>query len=244
MCIRLPMVIVGMIALAGCGSSAKSSEVGQAAATPPTCSDTMPGTGLCRADAGSYLRLAAGPRPEAPKGCTWVVNEMPMPGDKYLLYFAAKCNGKMTTLDFAGGAHKSELSYAVSTMGTAKGEKVVEIWGAEPGDPKKAVLIHAREMIKNPKEAAQCQTRAAGFEGWPADALVVDIGAAEAAKLPKDGPRSACGPYGLDEDSQTFWRVFQGFSWFFNLGQDSLEIDPGSFTIVRKDDRGKWIVSE
>ena len=99
----------------------------------------------------------------------------------------------------------------------------------------------AKPAIKNKAEAAKCEVRSAGYSGWPGDALVVDVSAAEAAKARKDEPRTACGPYGLDEDSQTFWRVFQGTAWFFELGQDSLEVDPGSFTLVHKDEKGNWV---
>ncbi len=69
----------------------------------------------------------------------------------------------------------------------------------------------------------------------------MDVSAAEAAKARKDEPRTACGPVGLDEDSETYWRVFQGYSWFFELGQDEAEIDPGSLTLIHKDAQGKWV---
>lgn len=166
-----------------------------------------------------------------------------MPGGEYLLYLAAECKGKVTALEFEGGAHMAHLSYVTSALAgdVVKGQKVVEIGSAEPSAPNAAVLTITRAAIKNGTEAAKCQVRPAKIAGWPADAVVVDVSAAEAAKAPKDEPRTACGPYGLDEDSQRFWRVFQGFAWFFELGQDEMEIDPGSFTIVRKDDRGNWV---
>ena len=69
---------------------------------------------------------------------------------------------------------------------------------------------------------------------------MVDVSPAEAAKAPKNEPRTACGQYGLDEDAQVFWRAFQGFAWYFDLGQEQMEIDPGSLTVATKDEGGNW----
>lgn len=166
-----------------------------------------------------------------------------MSAGEYLLYYAAKCKDKVTALDYAGGAHSGELTFATAAMSgdSVKGRKIVTIFGAESSDPNTSILLVAKQAIKSKAEAAKCQVRHAGYAGWPGDALVVDVTPAEAAKARKDEPRTACGPYGLDEHSQTFWRVFQGSAWFFELGQDSLEIDPASFTLVRKDEKGNWV---
>ena len=240
--IYLVPVIVLTAATISCGPS--SNKQPASTASPTACSGpALPGSGICQDRAESYLRLAQGPRPPAPDGCQWVVNETTMSGGEYLLYYAAKCKDKVTAIDYAGGAHSGELKFATAAMSgdSVKGRKIVSLFSAEPGNPNAAILSVAKPAIKNKAEAAKCEVRSAGYTGWPGDALVVDVSAAEAAKARKDEPRTACGLYGLDEDSQTFWRVFQGTAWFFELGQDSLEVDPGSFTLVRKDERGNWV---
>jgi hypothetical protein len=172
-----------------------------------------------------------------------VVNEVGIAGSDYVLYFAAKCaNGKVTTLDYAGGAHKAELTFAMSApSGKAEKNKIIEIHGMDEKDPHAAVLRAAREVIANRAEAGRCQVRPAKVAHFPSDALVVDVSPASAAKAPKNEPRAECGRYGLDEDSQKFWRVFQTFSWFFDLGQEELDIDPGSLTMISHDEKGNWV---
>jgi hypothetical protein len=54
---------------------------------------------------------------------------------------------------------------------------------------------------------------------------------AESDKIATEGIRTACGPFGLDQDSQRFWRIIGDRAWFFDLGQDDAPIDPGSLTI-------------
>lgn len=191
-------------------------------------------SGICEEEGKSLLQFAPGPRPKAPSGCEWALAETELAGGDYLLYLAAKCGGKMRQLEYSGGAHKAELKYGEN------GPAVVSIYGMEPGEGNAAVLRHARELIKNKAEAAKCAVRPAGVDGWPGDALVVDVSAAEAAKARKDEPRSACGPLGLNEDAQMFWRTFQTFAWYFDLGQDEFEIDPGSLTMVVQQEGGKW----
>ncbi len=178
--------------------------------------------------------FAPGPRPKAPSGCEWVVNQTELPGAEVLLYLAAKCNGKTTTLHYSATAEKALFSYGEG------GPAVVEMMGIENEDGDAAILRHARAAMDAKTKTAKCAVRLAKQELWPADAKVVDVSAAEAAKAPKDEPRSACGKYGLDEDAQLFWRVFQGFAWYFNLGQEDFVIDPGSLTLVSRDEAGNW----
>ncbi len=204
-------------------------------------------TGICSGRAVAYLNVADGAVPEAPEGCDWVVQETRFAGD-VLLYRATKCGSKTTRLAYAGGAGLAELSYDTAAYGDAenalKGEVLVRVAGLDSSDKTAALLRVARDAIDAPAEKAKCSVRNARIDGWPADALVVDVSAEEAAKAPPDEPRTACGPFGLDEDSTTYWRVFQGHSWFFQLGQDALQIDPGSFTLMRKGADGRWSQAE
>ena len=210
--------------LAACGGGGKEAKAPapSSAASPAPAAEVSP------------LVFAGGKRPNPPMGCQWVMQSLEMPGDEFLFYLGAECQGKIRRLEYNGGAHKAELKF------DEKSPAVVEIWSAEPGQGPKAVEGHVRGMLKK-AEAAKCFVRPARNEFFPADALVVDVSDAEAAKAPKDEPRNACGQYGLDEDSQSFWRVFQGYAWYFNLGQDEPEIDPGSLTLARKDVNGKWV---
>ncbi len=243
-----PLVCL-VAAITGCTPApAPATSAKSGVETPKACGDNdraLPGTGLCASGAAGLLALAPGDRPNAPRGCMWTVNEAPF-ADEFLLYYAAKCAGKVTTLEYAGGAHMAELTYVTSAISgdAVKGQKAVRIaGGGRPGEPNAGILGTAREALGNPALAAKCQVFPAKNPNWPTDALVVDVSPAEAAKARKDEPRTACGPFGLDEDSQSFWRVFQGFSWYFELGQDEMEVDPGSFTLVHKDDKGQWVRS-
>ena len=230
---RFALVLAVYAILAGCGTLPKQPEP---QAKNASCDGPkLPGTGICEAKAASYLQFAGGPRPKAPTGCQWVVNELALPGDEFLLYLAARCGGKTHTLAYSGGAQKAELKF------DGTGAAIVEIFAADGGDGSAAILRHTRAAMSNPADAAKCAVRPAKIESWPTDAMVVDVSAAEVAKIPKDGPRTACGTYGLDEDSQMFWRAFQGFAWYFNLGQEEPEIDPGSFTVLKKDASGNWV---
>jgi hypothetical protein len=185
------------------------------------------------AKVASPIVYAPGPRPAPPAGCEWVMNELALPEDEFLLYMAAKCNGKVKTLDYAGGAHKAELTYGED------GPVAVQILSAEP-DGQTAILEHARELIDRKADAARCAVRPARNPRWPEDALVVDVKDADTASDGKGTPRSACGPYGFQQNAQNFWRVINGFTWFFSLGTGAAEIDPGSFTVAVKDAQGNW----
>lgn len=200
----------------------------------------LPLTNWCQRKALKYLNAAGGYN-EPMQGCEWVVQETEFAGDA-LLYRAMKCGENVAKLSFAGGAQLAELRIETSSIGFEKGGIVVQVASADPANPTANVQSIARGAL-DASEAAKCFVRPAGIDSWPTDALVVDVTPEEAAKITEDGPRTACGPYGLDEDSATYWRVFQGFSWFFSLGQE-VEYDAGSFTLLTKDASGQWVPVE
>lgn len=247
---------IGTLLLMGCGDFAKersavATEGRKGAAGGEACpgdGGRLPITGICAGRAVNYLNTAGGKPPEAPEGCEWVVQETRF-ADSVLLYRATKCGRKTTRLAFAGGAGMAELSYDAAAYGDAenalKGQVLVRVASMDPADKTANVLWTARGSIDDPAEKAACRVRNAGIDGWPDDALVVDnLSASEAAAIANEGPRTACGPFGLDEDSSTFWRVFQEQSWFFQLGQDAWQIDPGSFTLLRQGKEGEWVQVE
>lgn len=204
-------------------------------------------TGLCAERAASFLDVTGGEAPKAPQGCEWSVQETRF-DDAVLLYRATQCGDKTTRLAFSDGPPMAELSYDTAAYGdpenALKGEVLVRVAGLDASDRTATILRIARDAIDDPRESKACTVRNARIDYWPADALVVDVGAAQAAQAPPDEPRASCGPFGLSEDESAFWRVFHGHSWFFQLGQDVWQIDPGSFTLLAKDRSGTWVPVE
>jgi hypothetical protein len=205
----------------------------------------LAGTGLCQSVATAMLAMPPeGAQAETfPEGCEAVVNEVMLPGDEALLYRAARCNGTTTQLAFAGGAQSAEISIETLAFDPAAepGQVVIRLFGTEP-NPQGALTAAIAALPA--AEQGQCEIRAAGIEGWPADALVIAPTAAARARMPQNEPIQACGPLGLDEDSTRYWRVAQGYAWFFDLGQESQGFDPASLTRVRRDADGAWTVVE
>ena len=207
----------------------------------------LPISGICAGRAANYLNVAGGTVPQPPEGCEWVVQETRF-ADDLLLYRATRCSGKTTRLASAKRAGITELAYETAAYGdpdnALKGEVVVRVVAVDPADRTEAILRTARDAIDDPAVRAACTLRNAAIEGWPDDALVVDDPASAAANVASYEPRAACGRFGLDEDASAFWRIFQGQGWFFELGQDAWQIDPGSFTLMTKSPDGGWIQIE
>lgn len=235
-------VLAVALALAGCGTQQPEPEPSATTSAAPATGAAackpgerfLPGARLCESAA-----LALMPRPEAvdEPGCRWVVNETGLPGDDWAVYRSLACKTGQTRLEYAGGAHRVDLVLAASAFGGPVSSDpepyaIASLIVGEP-DPRTAIRDFARAAIEEPQTATGCEPRLAGIRGWPGDALVVDVSAAEAAKAPKDEPRTACGPYGLDEDAAMFWRPVGQYGVWFNLGQDIAEIDAGSFVVVK-----------
>lgn len=244
------IVVSAVLLLSGCDDSerdvpAPATGTATVAASDecPADGDRLPITGICASRAADYLNTPGGTSPEAPKGCGWIVQETRF-GNDVLLYRALQCGAKATRLAYTEGAGMSDLAYDTAAYGDAenalKGEVLVRVTGSDESNKTANLLRIARDGIDNPQESQGCMVRNAGVDVWPADALVVDVSKAEAAKASPDGPRTACGPFGLNEDESSFWRVFQGHSWFFQLGQDLWQVDPGSFTLLSKGNDGRW----
>ncbi|MCW3834676.1 hypothetical protein ACFQ1E_03585 [Sphingomonas canadensis] len=204
--------------------------------------ERLPLTGICASRAVDYMEFAEGKRPAAAEGCRWVPQETEMPGGDALLYLALRCGTRTAQLAYSGDIETSQLTYESSAFGDRRGEVAVVLAGAEEGDPGVAILALARSAIRDRGQAAACTVRNAGVEGWPADALVVDLRPGAVPPRSSRGSRRPCGPYGVDADSPAFWRVFQHISWFFRLGRGHPEFDPGSFTLLAQFDTagGDW----
>ena len=199
---------------------------------------------LCQGPAIKDLGRTLESLPEPPADCSWTVNEstFPLPpGDGVLLYRALSCKGVTTKLEVSPGA-PSTLSYAASALypDVVKDKvKVVKIFDGGGQDPRKQ--IEALQVgIPNKAERASCVLQPAGIDGWPADALVIQPSAEARANAPKDKFPASCGEYGVDIDSKTFWRVTQGYAWYFQMGPDSMDFDPGSLLLMKKTAGGEW----
>jgi len=244
--------LAGVISLliTGCGekpaspvAAVSSGQIQQDSAASPCAKDDqrLALTGLCRSQAISALKMKASASPPADEGCEWTVMETQLPAGEVLLFRGLKCGARETRLEFAGGAHRAELQLAESAFSGRLEEPVTQIYVYTlEGDLLKAVADRAREATTSPEEAAGCTARPVRIEGWPGDAIIVDVSTAEAAKAPADEPRTACGPLGLNQGEQAFWRAGQGYGWFFSMGQDAFEIDPGSLTVITKGADGRW----
>ncbi|MBI1339307.1 hypothetical protein GC169_03725 [bacterium] len=226
------------------GPAPSQASAAQADAIESACPDDGPRlaeTRLCQRSAAAMIEHAEGAGEiEYGDGCTSVMNETLMAGDEALIYGAAKCGDVVTTLDFAGGAHSASINYVRSAFGgdAVKGAEVIRVFGTDP-DPQGAL----KEVLAGLPEAerADCEIRPAGMDGWPADALVIAPTAAARAKHPADEPVALCGPWGFDEDATSFWRITQGYAWFFQLGQDMPDFDAASVTLIRKQADGSWM---
>lgn len=234
-----------LLLAAGCEKSEPAAVEVAAAPAAETCPDDGPRlalTGVCAGRAVNYMNPETIGAFSAPEDCDWTTAETAFPGEgEVLIYQAASCGGVTTKLEFRGGAHSAALGYEASALyadATSVDVEPVRIFGDGERDPM-LVFEELKEAIPE-AERATCEVRPAGIDGWPSDALVIAPTAAVRATLPQDEPISACGEFGLDEDSQRFWRVSQGYAWFFDLGQDSVDFDPGSLTIMLKGPDGSW----
>lgn len=197
--------------------------------------DRLALSGMCEDAAIASLNLVGGEAPALPDGCGWEIQETQF-AVEVLMYMAASCDGKTSKLGYSGGAQQAHLFVEASAFAdvteTSSEEPypIVRVMSADMDQLHANVENQTRAAIDSAEEAANCSVRPADMEGWPADALVVDVQNPIASE---DGPRSACGMYGYTEESTQYWRVFDGFSWFFELGQDAYQdIDPASLTLI------------
>ncbi|MEL7363607.1 MAG: hypothetical protein AAFN13_16140 [Bacteroidota bacterium] len=235
------LLVLCMLA-AGCAESPSTSAVCPDGEVP------LPNSGLCVSDAEALIVDAeVGSDPSALEtmtDCTWRVNETAFPGGDVLLYRAAQCDGVTATLGLNAGARRGELFVETAAVGVAGDDAVVGVAiGVEPDDPTETIRTFVQADLEAdgfaPAYLAQCQVRRSVYAP---DAYVVDVHPIDALPSPSDdGPRSDCGRYGYTEESTAFWRLAHGFAWFFDLGQDAYhDIDPGSLTLIAKDERGTW----
>lgn len=205
------------------------------------CPDDGPrfaGSGVCRGRASNYLNIVDGEAPPLLDGCAWIVNETPMPGGDYLFYLAASCEGIVSRLDFSAGAHFGEFRVARSAQRNgAPGGKIITFGPADADEPYQSIVRYTREAMEDKVAAERCYVQSDPEDAWTADAVWVDVSPEDAVKYFSGGPRWACGPFGYDDEVFSFWRVFDGYAWFFEFGPNPyLDIDPRSLTVVLAED--------
>jgi hypothetical protein len=239
---RFLCVAISFALLAGCGPTAGESSGDASNVAPGACADggaRLAGTGLCQSEAS--VLLVADPNVRTPEleGCTWSVKELMLPGDEALLYRAATCSGVETTLSYAGGAHRAEISYESSAVygDAGRGRVVVALYGTDP-DQRGALNAAIAEL--SGRDRGSCEIVPAEREGWPTDALLIAPSAAARARLAEGRPIVACGPLGIDETKVSYWRVRQGFAWFFDLGNRDPDFDAGNMAVFTQSVEGTW----
>lgn len=198
-------------------------------------------TQLCSGRVVNYVDPAIGLATETPADCTWNFTETATPDpDEAIVFRALECKGVMTALEFHGGAHSAALGYTKSALfgDTALTVEPVRLFLSDAADPQKVI----RDLLEGvpTTERTKCDVRPVGIDGWPSDALALQYDAAERKKLPADEPATMCGEFGRDEDTASFWRITGGYAMFFALGQETPDIDAGSFMVFRKGSDGAW----
>jgi len=219
------------------------------AAVPSRCTAgaaTLPQSGLCPAEAAALLIEASAAPAAAPKGCRWVIRETPFATD-LLLYRTLRCADRQTTVELRVGNHMSDLVYTSRADGGVVGDAddnalvLGHIFAGNP-DGRSRILWEARDSVSDARAATRCDLKPPYLnEGLPSDALIVDV-ARSPADLARDDATPLCGPFGYNPagGSIEFWRPHQGYAWFFKMGTDVWDVDPGSFTIITKDAADTW----
>jgi len=237
------------IAVSDTAVAKPAARVAPTTAARPPCRDDGPrlaDTGICTISFGGYVNEAGGAPPELPGNCEWAVNDaLARDGKTALLYRAARCNRQTTKLELRLAPRGMAIAYASSVVfgETAKGQTLVQLFPIPAGtDGKDMVLALAKETTQDKEEAAACEIRPAAIDGWPEDAFVVDVSLSRKSKFRTAYSEvyDACGPWGIDTGSTSYWRIAQGYAWRYTLGQDEPDVDPRTFTIILKGKTGGW----
>ena len=193
---------------------------GNAASVCPDDGPVLPGSGVCVGRAVNFMSELIEPAPP-PENCRWQANETAMPGG-HLLYLALACDGEVPGLEYGGGARSAEFTYDGATL--------IRVISADPGQAPAAIDAFARPGIEDAEMGADCAARQIEGEGITGDSWVFEV---PEEQIDYSEPWfSPCGPFGPG-DSGNFWRVFDGFAWFFPQSQDAWQlIHPSSVVLV------------
>ena len=176
----------------------------------------------------------------AQPGCTVSVNETQVV-DQFLLYKALRCKGVTSKLRFAGGAKFSSLEIEKSAFfgSSAAGHQLVVIAGLNDNNAPASIEFYARQKMSQNDDKLYCYAQSGKPYGYPSDSYVVNN---EEFNPNAQEQGFRCGEWGYFSDVQSFWRAFGGFTWFFQFGQDAIEFEARTFTMIERDGRGGWRV--
>jgi hypothetical protein len=248
--LHLALAIAGALGLTACAQpttpAAPKTEAAKAAGACGDGFDKLKTLGVCPAEAAKQLIMTDGGEPGLPEGCVWTVQEsITEAGDEALIYRAASCKGVTTRFAVNRGAKSISYTYATSAVfgDSVKDNTPVMQLLAMSSDVKAEIKGQAMLIAEPADNIANCALRPAGIEGWPKDAMVLDLttAAKRRAKVDDaDGVRTACGMYGVNTGETSYWLAKQGDAWFFQLGQEETDFDPRSITFLRKTEAGAW----
>ena len=241
--------ILTLLSAAACDrAETKSLGAARPKAEAPICANgegPLPLSSLCQEQAAALLLAPARTAPAAVQGCRWIIRETPF-ADNLLLYRSLSCDGKAAMLELQVGNHESDLIY-VDAPGTpvldADGQPLVlaKIFAGNPGGRARA-LWETRDSVEDKQAASRCDLKPPYREGYPPDALIVDV-VRNKADLQREDAMPKCGPFGYHPTAEAFnfWRTHQGYAWFMQLGTDVWSIDPASLTLIHRDRTRKWV---
>ncbi len=178
----------------------------------------LPISGVCQGRAVNFVPEMNQLIMDAPEGCEWVMTEADF-GMDALLFRALSCDGITTLLDYGGGAHAAELTYAVSPLyGKSMTEqvavRVATYWDNDDWRLLETIPEEGREA---------CEIRPAG-EGYPASARVIAA---------KPGAEDAdCGFYARGGKTDNFWIVREDYVYAFTLPKGERDLDPASLVVI------------
>lgn len=192
-----------------------------APSTDEPCPDEgprLPISGACKGRAVNFVIDPTELMMDAPDGCHWEMTEVPFVMDA-MLFRALNCEGTVTALDYAGGAHAAELSYLRSAYGREAAEGTIAVRVATWWDSEDWRLL---ETIPEESRDA-CEILPAG-PGYPASAKVI------AAKPGAEG--ADCGRFVRGGETDNFWIVREEYVYAFTLPEGPRDLDPASFVVV------------
>lgn len=213
----------------------------------PDDSPRLPGSGICQSRAVNYMSRY----PEAPpaatfqgQNCQWVLRESALPSmpeeRSYLLYFAAQCGSKTAELDYGANNHYAELT-TISSAYDIPPRVVAEFYQSH-GEGARNILQRAKERANNPAEMAGCSVMIESTD--PLKYLVDNVSPAQSHAMAGNGPRAACGPRGLDQDTGNFWTVINDQVWYIMPSHEIYEdIYTPSLTVLTPDGQGGYVAA-
>lgn len=224
--------------------SAASQPVAAPVSDCPDDGPRFPGSGICQGRAVNYMSRYPEPAPyplTAGQACQWVLRESALPGgDSFLLYFAAQCGQKTSELEFSATNHFGALTIVRSAYDTPP-RPVAEIYAGH-GKGASGIIQRAKEWSQSAGEMAGCFVVKTGTD--PLQFQVDNVDPAQSQAMASDGPRAACGPRGLEQDSPNFWTMIGDELWYLSPSHEAYEdIHMPSLTVLTKDGSGGYVAS-